>query len=186
MLAAAVVLMGPVASYAEGEMGDMMKPSPAGEPSHEGWKDHHAQEAKMMAQVLVLSEDQQKLLEDNHQKQQDAMKAAFEQMKTNKEALDAEIIKAVPDMKKVNDLQTQLKAIQSQMADDRFNSLLATKKILTPEQFAGYMALEKQEKLMRRHEGREQFGPKGQFCKMGDMSKHEADKPNMDQDKDKE
>ena len=37
------------------------------------------------------------------------------------------------------------------MIDDHLTALLEIKKILTPEQFAGFMALEKAEELMRHH-----------------------------------
>ena len=78
------------------------------------------------------------------------MKGVFEQIKANREAFDAEIVKATPDMNKVNEIQAQIKVLQGQMADDQLNSLLEVKKIMTPEQFAGYMALKK-EKMLKKH-----------------------------------
>ena len=110
------------------------------------------EKAHMMAKILNLSEDQEKQLKDIRQKQKEAMKSIFEQMKSNREAFEAEIVKATPDMSKINDIQTQIKTIQSQMVDNHLNSILEIKKIMTPEQFAGYMALEKEEEMMR-HEG---------------------------------
>ncbi len=60
---------------------------------------HHGQKDQMMAKVLNLTDDQQKQLKDSRQKQKDAMKSIFEQIQSNREAFDAEIVKAAPDMK---------------------------------------------------------------------------------------
>jgi len=95
-----------------------------------------------MAKILNLSADQEKQLKGNRQKQIKIMKSVFEQMKSNREAFKAEIVKAAPDMNKINEIQTRLKTIKSQMIDNHLNSILEIKKILTPEQFVGYMALE--------------------------------------------
>jgi len=117
---------------------------------------HHGQRADMTAQILNLSEDQQKQLKDSRQKQKDAMKSIFEQMKADREAFEAEIVKASPDMTKINSIQSQIKSLQSQMADNHLNKLLEIKKIMSSEQFAGYMALEKEEDMMK-HEGHDKF-----------------------------
>jgi len=146
MLSAAVVSASPMLAYADNGGGNK-------ESWHQGQKDH------MMAQILNLSEDQVKQLKSVHEKQKTAMKSVFEQMKSNRETFNAEITKASPDMNKINDIETQIKALQSQMADNQLNFLLETKKILTPEQFAGYMALKKQRELMG-HEGQDKFGRK--------------------------
>ncbi len=146
-------------------------------PSHKEGEWHHGQKDHMMAQVLNLSEDQEKQLKDNRQKQKEAMKSIFEQMKSNRKAFDTEIVKAAPDMTKINDIQAQFKTIQSQMADNHLSSILEIKKILTPEQFAGYMALEKEEKLMR-HEDNDKFGHKDGVGKGEDGHKHWGDKSN--------
>lgn len=113
---------------------------------------HHGQKGNMTAEILNLSEDQEKQLKDSRQKHKDAMKSMFGQMKADRESFDAEIVKAAPDMNKINDIQTQIKNLQSQMADNHLSSLLEIKKIMTPEQFAGWMALEKEEDMMK-HEG---------------------------------
>jgi len=136
---------------------------------------HHGQQDEMMTKILNLTQDQEKQLKDSRQKHKEAMKAVMEQMKSNREAFDAEIIKATPDMNKINDIQTQMKTIQSQMLDNHLNSIMEIKKILSPEQFAGFMALEKQEQMMK-HEHH-----KGMMGKDGGEHKHWGDK---DQDND--
>jgi Spy/CpxP family protein refolding chaperone len=123
-----------------------------------GW--HHGPMGHMMAKVLGLSDDQVKQIKDSREKQKTAMKALFEQMKTQREAFDAEIVKAAPDMNKINDIQTQIKTLQSQIVDSHLNSILEIKKIMTPEQFAGFMALKKEKELMMHMMGHGQFGHK--------------------------
>lgn len=143
---------------------------------------HQAKEARMMAEVLNLTEDQQNQLKDIKQKQRDARKSAFEQLKANKTAFESEIVKATPDMTKITDLQTQLKTLQSQMVDDHLNSILEIKKLMTPEQFAGYMALEKEEDLMKMEH--HQFGHRDGFGKDGEGFKHWGDKDEAGHDHD--
>jgi Spy/CpxP family protein refolding chaperone len=129
-------------------------------PSHheEDW--HHGQQDHIMAKVLNLSDDQVKQLKDSREKNKEAMKSIFEQMKSNREAFNAEIVKATPDMSKINGIETQIKTLQSQMVDNHLNSILEIKKILTPEQFAGYMALENARKMMGHHDGQKHWGDK--------------------------
>jgi len=175
LLATAVALTSPRLVWAdEGEAGDKNS-------SHQEGNWHHGQGEHMMFKVLNLSEDQEKLLKDNHQKQKEAMKVIFGQMKANREAFDAEIVKATPDMNQINTIQVQFKSIQSQMADNQLNTFLAIKKILTPEQFAGYMALKKERELMM-HDGHNKFGHKDGFDKDGD--KHWGDRADKDHDPD--
>jgi Spy/CpxP family protein refolding chaperone len=139
---------------------------------------HHGHRDHMMAKILGLSQDQEKQLKDSKEKQMASMKSIFEQMKANREAFDAEMIKATPDMSKVNDLQAQLKTIQSQMVDDHLNAILEIKKILTPEQYAGYATLEKAKKLMMHKMGHGKFGRKDGWGKDGDNHKDWGDKDN--------
>jgi hypothetical protein len=73
-------------------------------------------------------------------------------------------------MAKVTDLQNQLKAIQGQMLDNHLNSILTIKKIMSPEQFTGYMALKKEKELKMHH------GPKDGFGKGRDGHDHWGDK----------
>ena len=77
------------------------------------------------------------------------MKSVFEQIKSNREEFSAEITKPAVDMNKINDIQTKFKAVQAQMADNQLNMVLEIKKIMTPEQFAGYMVLEKERRMMK-------------------------------------
>ncbi|MDE2027188.1 MAG: periplasmic heavy metal sensor [Candidatus Omnitrophica bacterium] len=151
MAGLAVALMGLLsfsAAYADnGPMG--------GGNMHKGW--HHEDKGKRLGEVLNLTESQDKQLQALHEQQRTQMKAVFEQMKANRQDFEAEIAKEKPDMNKINDLQTKLKSIQAQMVDDHLNGILAVKKILTPQQFAGYMALKKERQMKMMHRMHERF-----------------------------
>ncbi|MBF0571084.1 MAG: Spy/CpxP family protein refolding chaperone [Candidatus Omnitrophica bacterium] len=162
--------------YADNDKGDPKS-------THQDGDCHHCQQEHMMAQVLNLTDDQAKQLKDNKQKEKELMKNIFEQIKSNREAFNVEIVKATSDMNKVNDLQNKLKTIQAQMVDNRLNSILDIKKILTPEQYAGYMALKREKELMM-HMGHDKFGHKDGFGKDREVHKHWGDKPDEDNDPD--
>jgi len=153
--------------------------APADAAQKDGQWQHHGHEGQMLAKILNLSDDQVKQLKDLHQKQKDALKSTFEQIKANRQAFESEIVKATPDMAKINDIQTQIKALQSQMVDNHLNSLLEIKKVLTPEQFAGYMALEKAKQMMM-HKGHGKFDHHDGMGKNGDEHKHWGDDSNKD------
>jgi Spy/CpxP family protein refolding chaperone len=161
LMVALMALSAPMV-YADNGGGDM--------DSHQAGDWHHGPKDHMFAKILNLSDDQTKQLKDSYKKQKEAMKSLFEQIKTNREALNAEITKATPDMNQVNTIETQLKALQSQMVDGHLNSILEIKKILTPEQFAGYMALKKERELKMHMMGHDKFGHKDGFDKMGDKA----------------
>jgi len=174
LMTALMVLSIPVVWADAGVAGDL--------PKQDGdW--HHAQHAQMTAKILNLSDDQVKQLADIHQKKKEAMKSDFEQMRTNKEALEAEIVKTSADMTKINAIQTQIKTLQSQMIDDHLNFILEIKKIMTPEQFAGYMALEREEDMMK-FEGHHHFDHRDGFGKEGNGHEHWGDKADKDHNPD--
>jgi Spy/CpxP family protein refolding chaperone len=104
--------------------------------------------------VLNLNEDQNKQLDAIREKQTEIMKSSFEKMKNNRQALNDELVKASPDINKVNQLQSELKGINGEMVDNQLNATLEAKKVMSPEQFAGYMALNRAEKMRGAHEGK--------------------------------
>lgn len=134
-------------NFASGQSGGQSAPS---QEKHE-WK--HGKMKGKFFHHLNLTEEQKKQLEGNWQKEREAMKIIFEQIKSNREALDQELAKLTPDMNKINDLQSQWKTLQSQMADNRLNSTLEVKKILTPEQFTKFFDLKKEHKFGGRSHG---------------------------------
>ncbi len=104
------------------------------------WKDgqeHHIE--GRLFHKLNLTDAQKKQLENIWQKQKEAMKATFEQIKANREVFNKELVQPKWDMNKINGLQAQLKTLQAQMVDSHLNSILEAKKILTPRQFSLYL-----------------------------------------------
>jgi len=141
------------------------KTCPVSSNGHQGGNWHRGHGDHMLAKILNLTEDQVNQLKLIKEQDKVAMKAIFAQMRTIKGSFEAEIVKATPDMAKINDLQAQMKTIQGQMLDNHLNSILAIKKIMTPEQFAGFMALKK-ERMMKKHMmGHGKFGHRDGFDK---------------------
>jgi Spy/CpxP family protein refolding chaperone len=106
-----------------------------------------------------LTDDQKKQLKDIWQKQKETKKAAFEQIKANKDAITNELLQTTPDVNKINDLKSKLGALGAQMLDNRISSDLEVKKILTAEQFAHYLEFQKH-KFGRSHRG--EWGHRGE------------------------
>lgn len=102
---------------------------------------------------LNLTDVQKKQMKDIWQKQREAKKATFEQIKANREALNKELAQPTSDMAKINALQAQLKTLVLKMADSRLNSTLEVKKVLTPEQFGKYLEFQKHKFAGRSHKG---------------------------------
>ena len=105
------------------------------------------QEHKKMCGELNLTDQQKKQLEENKSKNMELMKATFEKIKSSREALKAELMKPQLDMKKINDAQAQIKALQAQMTDNHLNSILEVRKILSREQFEKFIS------IMDKHKG---------------------------------
>ena len=90
---------------------------------------------------LNLTPEQKKQLEENKAKNKETMKATFEKMKSAKESLKAELMKPALDMNKINNIQSQVKALQNQMTDNRLSSMLEVRKVLTREQFEKFLEI---------------------------------------------
>ena len=107
-----------------------------------------------------LTDDQKKQLKDIWQKQKEAKKAAFEQIKADKDAITNELLQTTPDVNKINDLKSKMEALHAQMLDSRINSNLEVKKLLTAEQFAKYLEIQKYKHSGRFHRG--EWGNRGE------------------------
>ncbi len=107
-----------------------------------GGKRHEKMEKKIQEiySQLNLTPEQKKALESNKSGNHQKRKAVFEKMRTYREALNQELMKPNLDMAKINDIQNNIKALQSQMADERLQSILAVRKILSVEQFTNFIA----------------------------------------------
>ena len=100
-----------------------------------------------------LTDDQKKQLKDIWQKQKEAKKASFEQIKADKEAITNELLQTTPDVNKINDLKSKMEALHAQMLDNRINLNLEVKKILNAEQFAKYLDFQSHKFTGRSHRG---------------------------------
>src|SRR5208283_4151002 len=96
---------------------------------------------------LHLTQAQKKQLEDNKNQHRARTKDIREQMKSYRQVFQQELMKPQLDMNKIYELHSRLKALESQMADDRLNSVLAVRSILTPQQFSEFTALMHKHKL---------------------------------------
>ena len=95
---------------------------------------------------LNLTDDQKKQLEADKQQHRAKMESFRQEMKTDKKAIQAELMKPRLDMPKINGIHNQSKALQGQMEDEKLNSILAVRAILTPEQFSKFVNLMHQHK----------------------------------------
>ena len=107
-----------------------------------------------------LTDDQKKQLKDIWQKQKEAKKTAFTQIKADREALTNELLQTTPDVNKINDLKSKIEALGAQMLDSRVNSNLEVKKILTAQQFAKYLEIQEDKHSGRFHKG--EWGNRGE------------------------
>jgi Spy/CpxP family protein refolding chaperone len=98
--------------------------------------------------LLNLTDEQKKQLEANKEQHRSKMESARQEMKTDKKALQEELMSSQLNMDRINQIHGQIKALMSQMEDERLNSILAVRQILTPDQFSRFvdlMAKHKQE-----------------------------------------
>jgi len=90
---------------------------------------------------LNLTADQRTQLQQNKGAHRAQMKSFREQEKLLRQAFRQELMKPQLDMDKINALHTRIKALESQTADERLNSFLAVRKILTHQQFVEFTSL---------------------------------------------
>ncbi len=90
---------------------------------------------------LGLSDEQKNLLQANKDKHKASKESLRGQLTTNMDAFGEELKKDSVGLGKVNELHAQAKAIRSQMEDERFESILEVRKILTQEQFIKFTQL---------------------------------------------
>ncbi len=120
------------------------------------FKKHEKMEKKIQEiySQLNITPEQKKDLESNKLANREKRKVLFEKMRSQKEALNQELMKADLDMAKINEIQNSIKTLQSQMADERLESILAVRKILSAEQFANFIT--QMEKSRQDHRGKEE------------------------------
>lgn len=128
--------------YAQDQKGQMPQKA---DLRHEG-RAKMLQKSQEIYNQLNLTDDQKKLLEASRAKNKEGMKALFEKMKSCRDALNSELIKPNLNMAKIDEINSQLKAAQAQLIDERLASIIEVRKILTVEQFAKFLLLNEKRK----------------------------------------
>jgi len=104
-------------------------------------KGHPGQRMEDIFNRLNLTADQKKQLDANKEQHRAKMKSAHQGMKAAGEAIKEELMKPQLDMPKIMKIHERIKALQSQAEDDKLNSILAVRAILTPDQFSRFVSL---------------------------------------------
>ena len=89
---------------------------------------------------LNLTAEQKKMLDENKGKHREQMKALFNNIQAQEAAMRQELQKQNLDTGKIDQLNNELKKLQSQLLDQRLAATLEVRKILSPEQFKKFMA----------------------------------------------
>lgn len=106
---------------------------------------------------LGLSEEQKKLLEENRDRHREVVKALSVQMREKIDLIRQELQKEQFNTEEILKANNELKALQAQLLDERIESILAVRKILTPEQFRKFM--------IKTKEGGSHFRKKSEWLK---------------------
>ena len=138
------VLLGVSGLYILAAMSLAHAQNPVVEGPSQKW--HSGQRIQEIYNQLNLTDDQKKQLEANKQQHRAKIQSVRQAMKTQREALQEELMKPRLDMPKINAIHHQIKSLQSQMEDDRLSSIIAVRAILTPEQFFKFVTLMHQHK----------------------------------------
>ncbi len=104
---------------------------------------------------LDLTEEQKQLLEANKAKHQGSKKEQWQQSKANMEAVAAELKKPDYDVNHIRSLNEQSKQLRNAMADERLESILEVRSILTQEQFVKFTDLMDEHKSSHNKEPKE-------------------------------
>ncbi|UCG35272.1 MAG: periplasmic heavy metal sensor [Candidatus Omnitrophota bacterium] len=107
-------------------------------PSREGLRErymHHMGREHHFIEKLGLNEEQQEKLLEQRRQQHAEGKELAEQLKAQRKLLREEFDKLVPDPKALKKISAEIKKVEGQMLDLRINGILATKEILTPQQY---------------------------------------------------
>ena len=101
---------------------------------------------KDLSQALNLDQSQKEKMQAQRDAYKQANKALYLELKRAKENLGKELAKETPDQSAIGAAATQLKAVQSQIVDQRIEKIGALRAILTPEQFRQLNELKERDK----------------------------------------
>jgi Spy/CpxP family protein refolding chaperone len=124
---AAVLLALPLAQAQQG---------PGPEP-----REHDGSHIQEIFKQLDLTDEQKQQLETA--KKQHRTEAASDRraIRDAREAMRVELMKSQLDMAKIRQIHSQIKSLQDKMEDERLNSILTVRTILTQEQFQKFSSL---------------------------------------------
>ena len=129
----ACLLLGPTGAYAEKHLGV-------------DDKGHYGKMIQEIYNQLNLTDDQKQKLEANKQQHMVKMGSFRQGLKTNREAIEQELMNTSMDMAKINAIHAQIKVLQAQMEDEKLSSILTVRSILTVDQFSKFVSLMHQKK----------------------------------------
>lgn len=104
---------------------------------------------QVMFEQLNLSEEQKKLIEANKLKSKAAKQEMREAIRVNMKVMGEELRKPELDMSKLSALHTTQKELSNQMSDQRFESILSVRKILTKDQFVKFSEMMEEQRERR-------------------------------------
>ena len=96
---------------------------------------------KKLVEELQLSADQAAQFQAAHERERKQSREKFSEIRKLHQALDNEFLKEKPDETKIAASMDQIKQKQIELTDIRFQLLLETRKILTPEQMKKMISL---------------------------------------------
>ncbi|MCP4269658.1 MAG: periplasmic heavy metal sensor [Candidatus Brocadiaceae bacterium] len=138
-------------AYLLGTIGVFLLASNAySQPTERYSQGHEAMREKVNAQMLEafkqldLSPEQEKQLKTHRKRQKEQGEGVHESIRAKREEMKIELQKQELNMAKINKINSDLKNIKSKKSDQRLESILEVKEILTAEQFAKFMDLKKE------------------------------------------
>lgn len=104
----------------------------------EGMKEKMEERFKEVSKELNLTPEQEEQLKNHKTQCRETMKEFRKKIADKREELGKELQKQEIDMEKINQLNSELKAVHSEMQDNRLKGILEVREVLSPEQFAKF------------------------------------------------
>jgi len=104
----------------------------------EGMKEKMEARFKEVSKELNLTPEQEEQLKKHRTQSREKMKEFRKKIAGKREEFGKEVQKQELDMEKINQLNSELKIMHSEMQDNRLKGILEIRNILTPEQFTKF------------------------------------------------
>ncbi len=104
-----------------------------------GWSEKREASQQQLYKELNLTDEQKKVLDENKTRTKEEMKVLYQQMQDKRAILRQELQNDTLDMRKINQINGELKDVQVQILDKRLSGILEVRKILTADQFKKFM-----------------------------------------------